>query len=142
MHPAINPYLLYDPMPLPDFAPIFSDLLDKSVLYKFIVEGRAAGMCKLVHQYFRNAHTIYLGGVAIHPDFTGKGYGLQMLQEIIAYAVGKGCRRIELSTGITNEKAIRLYERVGFVKEGVLRNYTWFKNEDRFLDEIMMSWIN
>ena len=38
-------------------------------------------------------------------------------------------------------KAIRLYEKAGFEKEGVLRKYSRMKNENIFLDEVMMSWL-
>ena len=141
MHPAINPYLLYDPMPEKDFQPVFEDLIQKGVLYIFIADGIAAGMCKIIPHAYRNAHMMYLGGVAIHPDHGGKGYGYTMMQEIIQFARDKGLRRIELSTSVENAVAIRLYERVGFAIEGRLRNYTWFKDEDRFLDEFIMSWI-
>ncbi|ULQ51898.1 GNAT family N-acetyltransferase [Flavihumibacter fluvii] len=141
MHPAINPYLLYDPMTEDEFQPIFDDLLAKGVLYKFQADGVDVGMCKLVPQYHRNAHSLYLGGVAIHPGYTGKGYGLRMMGEIISLAREKRLKRIELSTAIDNTAAIRLYERAGFAIEGRMRNYTWLKNEDRFVDEYLMSWI-
>ena len=115
--------------------------MSKGVLYKFVVDSVNTGMCKLVPQFHRNAHTMYLGGVAIHPDHTGKGYGQQMIQEILELAMKKGIRRIELSVAVENTPAIRLYERVGFAIEGRLRNYTWLKLEQRYLDEFMMSWI-
>lgn len=142
MHPEINPYLLYEPMAKTDFEHIYADLLQKAVLYIFSSKGEAVGMCKLVPQQHRNSHTIYLGGVAIDPAHSGKGYGLEMLTEIIVYAKEQQCRRIELSTATTNDRAIRLYERAGFEKEGVLRRYTFLKKENRFLDEILMSWID
>lgn len=141
MHPTVNPYLLYEYMDLDAFIPIFHDLLQKQVLYVFLVDGRPTGMCKIVPQFHRNAHMLYLGGVAIHPAFSGKGFGLMMMQEIIAYARSAKIRRIELSTATTNTVAIRLYERAGFVIEGRLRDYTWYRNEDRYIDEYMMSWI-
>jgi len=50
-------------------------------------------------------------------------------------------RRIELSVAHINEKAIRLYEKTGFQKEGVLRDYCWLKSENRYMDEVMMAYI-
>lgn len=142
MHPSINPYLLYDPMPLDAFTPIFEELLSKQVLYVFLVEGQAAGMCKLIPQQYRNAHMAYLGGVAIDPDFAGRGYGQQMLEEVLQWARERQLRRVELSAAVSNERAIRLYEKVGFQREGILRQYTWFRPDNRFIDEVLMSWIN
>jgi putative acetyltransferase len=34
-----------------------------------------------------------------------------------------------------------LYEHAGFEKEGVLRKYTHLQSDDRFLDEVLMSYI-
>lgn len=142
MHPDINPYLLYDPMSLEEFTPVFQDLLSKQVLYVFLVEGQPAGMCKLIQHQYRNAHMAYLGGVAIDPALAGRGYGQKMLEEVLNWARERELRRVELSTAVTNERAIRLYERVGFQREGVLRKYTWFRPENQYLDEVLMSWIN
>lgn len=142
MHPEINPYLLYELMDEKSFTPVFEELLTQKVLYVFSSDGQPAGMCKIVPQKHRNAHSIYLGGVAIHPDHAGKGHGLQMMNEIINYAKLQGCRRIELSTAVTNQKAIRLYERAGFEPEGLLRNYTWLRSQNRYIDEILMSWLD
>jgi len=141
MHPQTNPWLLYEMMDINSFQPIFDDLLQKDIIYIYEAEGKAAGMFKLVHQLHRNSHIAYLGGVAIHPDFAGKGYGKKMLQEIIELGRKMNLLRIELSTATNNEKAISLYEKNGFAKEGILRKYTWLKSENRFLDEVMMAYL-
>jgi putative acetyltransferase len=96
-------------------------------------------MFKLAPLTHRTDHIAYLGGVAIHPDFAGKGLGDYMLREILALAKQSGLLRIELSTATINDRAIRLYEKTGFQKEGVLRRYTHLKSEGRFLDEVLMS---
>lgn len=141
MHPVTNPWLLYEMMDKASFQPIFNDLLEKNIIYLYNEDGTDVGMFKFIHQQHRNAHMAYLGGLAIHPDYAGKGYGLKMMQEIIALGKQMNLVRIELSTATINERAIRLYEKTGFEKEGILRKYTWFKNENRFIDEVMMSYI-
>ncbi len=141
MHPVANRYLLYEWMDADTFRPIFADLVSKEVVYVYVVDERPTGMFKLVRQLHRNAHIGYLGGVAIHPDFAGKGYGFSMLSEIIALGKQMGLRRIELSTATSNEKAIRLYEKAGFEKEGILKNFTYLANENHFLDEVMMAYL-
>jgi L-phenylalanine/L-methionine N-acetyltransferase len=141
MHPAVNPFLLYEFMDKDAFKPIFEDLLSKEIIYLFVENEKNIGMFKFIHQQHRNAHIAYLGGLAIHPDFAGKGYGKQMMQEIIELGKGLGIQRIELSTATGNNAAIALYQKAGFEKEGVLRKYTWLKSEGRFLDEVMMSYL-
>lgn len=141
-HPHINPFLLYEMEETVNFPTIFKDLLHKNILYIFEENGEKAGMFKLVPFTYRTAHAAYLGGVAIHPTYMGKGLGVLMLQEIIAFSVKSGFNRIELSTAVTNEKAVHLYEKVGFQKEGVLRRYTYLKSENRYLDEVLMSYLS
>jgi len=142
MHPEVNKYLLYEPMPETEFTPIFAELLQKEVIYIFENGGVAAGMFKLVPYTYRSSHVAYLGGLAIHPSRSGKGLGSLMMKEILDYAKKTGLLRVELSAAVINEKAIRLYEKAGCQKEGILRKYTHLKKENQFLDEVMMAWIN
>ena len=141
MHPEVNKYLMYEPMTETEFAPIFADLLQKEIIYIFENGGLAAGMFKLIPDTYRSSHVTYLGGVAILPSLSGRGLGSIMMKEILDYAKKTGTLRIELSAAVTNEKAIRLYEKAGFEKEGILRKYTYLKKENKFLDEVMMAWI-
>ena len=139
MHPAVNPFLLYEKMSREEFQPIYDQLIADGVKYLFLEDGKPVGMFKLIRQKYRNAYTGYLGGVAILPSETGKGFGKKMLSEAIEMAKSSGIRRIELSTATTNKKAIQLYTHLGFQQEGVLINYTYLQSSDRFIDEIMMA---
>lgn len=141
MHPQINPYLLYEMMDKDSFQPIFNELLDKDIIYVYEENDIAIGMFKLIRLQHRCSHIAYLGGLAIHPGFIGKGYGKKMLEEIIELGRQMNLLRIELSAAAINDKAISLYEKVGFVKEGILKKYTWLKSENRFLDEVMMAYL-
>lgn len=141
MNPEVNPYLLYEMMDSETFRPIFNDLLKDEVLYLYIEGSETLGMCKLIRQKHRNDHIVYLGGVAIYPDLFGKGFGRKMMLEIIDFCKKNDVLRIELSVAVHNEKAIRLYESVGFAKEGILKNYTFLKSRNQFVDELMMSQI-
>jgi putative acetyltransferase len=142
MHSQTNPYLLYEEMSLIEFEPIFEELVvDKEAIFIYYADNQAIGMCKLLPNEYRLAHGVYLGGVAIHPDYMGKGHGKQMMKEIIAYCTSQGFIRIELSARIDNEKAVKLYESVGFQKEGVLKKYGFFQKENRYIDEVLMAYI-
>jgi putative acetyltransferase len=139
MHPAINPWLLYELMDTVHFNPIYHDLLTKNLLYVYEQEEVPIGMCKLVPQQYRNAHILYVGGIGIHPSFAGKGHGLKLMEDIKLYADAYGYKRLELSVAAVNEKAIHVYEKARFVKEGVMKNYTWLKSAEKYLDEVMMA---
>lgn len=142
MHPQVNPHLLYEKMELEQFQPIYQDLLKDEVKYIFEDNQQAVGMFKLIPLKHRNSHIAYLGGVGIHPSYSGRGLGEKMLRAAVNLAEEKGFKRIELSVGTANQKAINLYKKVGFEEEGVLRKFTHLKSEGRFIDEMLMSYIS
>jgi L-phenylalanine/L-methionine N-acetyltransferase len=142
MHPQVNPFLLYELMDIEEFKPIFDKLLEQEIKYIFMDENSIPiGMFKLFPLAYRASHIAYLGGLAIHPDYSGNGFGLKMMQEIIDLTKQNDYKRIELSVATENFGAIKLYKKVGFEEEGVMRKYTYLKSEGRFLDELLMSHI-
>lgn len=141
MHPSVNPFLLYEQMDAASFRPIFDDLVHKNILFIYEQAGTKTGMFKLIPLTHRNHHIVYLGGLAIDPAVGRKGEGRRMLTEILDYARHRGWLRIELSVATSNEKAIALYEKSGFQKEGTLRKYTHLQSENRFIDEVLMSYL-
>lgn len=141
MHPEVNPYLLYEPMEQREFLQIYTDLIEKGLKYVFEEDGVSTGMFKLIPLTYRTDHIAYLGGLAVHPSFAGKGLGRKMMGEIISFAKSLGFLRIELSVATINQKAINLYEKCGFEREGILRKYSHLRAKDRFLDEALMAYL-
>ncbi|MEO6731038.1 MAG: GNAT family protein [Ferruginibacter sp.] len=141
MHPQVNPFLLYEQMEAGSFHPIYDDLVQSGVKYIYNNGTDDVGMFKLIPLQHRTDHINYLGGLAIHPSFSGKGEGKKMMKEIIDLAGERGVLRIELSVSVENEKAIHLYEKIGFQKEGVLKKYSHLKSDQRFVDEILMAFL-
>ena len=64
-----------------------------------------------------------------------------MLNEIILLGKERGFLRIELGVSTINTKAIHLYEKGGFKKEGLLKKYIYLKNENLFLDDTLMAYL-
>jgi RimJ/RimL family protein N-acetyltransferase len=63
-----------------------------------------------------------LGGLAVHPDFRGRGVADEAARLLQRYLlVELDFHRLELACYGFNERAIRHSERVGFVREGVKR---------------------
>jgi putative acetyltransferase len=66
--------------------------------------------------------TAHLGGLALHPDFRGRGIADEAARRLQRYLlVELGYHRLQLKCYGFNERAIRHSERVGFVREGVER---------------------
>jgi putative acetyltransferase len=85
-----------------------------------------------------------LGGltVAVRPDRPGQGVGSILFEALIARArvLDPPILRIELATGAANLGAVRLYERLGFRREG--RQTARGRYPDgRFEDDILMGML-
>lgn len=139
--PAVNRFLFYEIMSEEEFTPIFNELVRDNVLHVYMENDTLIGMFKLRRQTHRASHITGLGGVAIHPDFGGKGYGQKMLAEIIALCNEKGVIRLELGVSVINTRAIHLYEKAGFQREGLLRKIIYLKTENLYLDDVVMSYL-
>jgi RimJ/RimL family protein N-acetyltransferase len=60
-------------------------------------------------------------GVGVLLEHRGKGIGTALVRAAIDMAKATGLTRIELTVREHNERAITLYERLGFVREGLKR---------------------
>lgn len=70
-------------------------------------------------------------------DFN-KGYGTQALRLMVGHGFSQmGLHRIELGVYAFNPRAIRVYEKIGFVQEGISRDALLWDGE--YVDEIRMS---
>lgn len=78
-------------------------------------------------------------GMGVHAGYRGQGIGFRLLTACLEKAPGKGITRIELQTRVDNVRAIRLYERVGFVHEARLRNAMRF--EGIYYEALQMSLV-
>ena len=69
----------------------------------------------------RRAHVRGLG-IAVAKDWQGQGVGQLLMEAAIAWADNwAGILRIELTVLADNQRAIALYERHGFAREGIMR---------------------
>lgn len=60
-------------------------------------------------------------GVCVLQDFWGYGIGTNILKESISWADSNGIKKMTLNVLETNDKAVRLYQKLGFEIEGVLK---------------------
>jgi RimJ/RimL family protein N-acetyltransferase len=83
-----------------------------------------------------HAHAGVLG-MGMLPAYRGRGYGRKLIETTLHAAQLAGFRRVELAVHADNPRAIALYERIGFVREGIKRRATCI--DGRFGDAIMMA---
>lgn len=78
--------------------------------------------------------------IGVLAAYQGKGLGTAMMNEALLWARSKGLLRIEISVFKSNNPAIRLYHKFGFVQEGVRKQYFRILGaHDAFEDDILMA---
>ncbi|WP_375566957.1 GNAT family N-acetyltransferase [Bacillus pumilus] len=86
------------------------------------IEGEIVGFSRCEgHSLKRSAHKVTFG-IVIQKDAWGYHIGKELLAASIDWADQQGIQKMSLHVLETNQKAIRLYERHGFLIEGVLKN--------------------
>jgi Acetyltransferases, including N-acetylases of ribosomal proteins len=77
--------------------------------------------------------------IAINNDaYQGKGYGTEALRLMLDYGFGiLNLHRIELNVFSFNERAVHVYEKLGFKREGVQREALFYDHQ--YYDSILMS---
>lgn len=83
-----------------------------------------------IHQIYRRSRTGRLAIVIASKEDMGKGYGTEAIRTLLDYAFAKdglNLHKIWLLVFESNERSLRTYERVGFIKEGVLREEYYHK---------------
>jgi len=111
---------------------------DPTVIRMIIeAEGRPIGDIDLFHIEPRNRNALVGLGIWREED-RGKGYGADALRSALRWAFRHlNMHRIELSVEPDNRRAVRVYEKLGFVKEGLRREHHF--DDGCFRDEMIMA---
>jgi putative acetyltransferase len=90
-----------------------------------VIEGKVIGCLGLERFENRRSHAGQFG-VAVHDAYAGRGAGSALLAAAIELADNwLNLKRLELVVYTDNARAIALYERFGFEREGLLRAHAW-----------------
>jgi RimJ/RimL family protein N-acetyltransferase len=76
-------------------------------------------------------------GIVVKDGFRDVGIGTRMMQTIVRVAKKRGLKILVLSVFATNERAIHVYEKVGFVKCGRVPRKHFHRG--KYVDEIIMA---
>ena len=84
-------------------------------------ESQVVGWCDIIRDTRTGfTHSGRLG-MGLLPLYRGRGLGARLMLAALERAAEQGLDRIELEVYASNSRAITLYERLGFVREGVKR---------------------
>lgn len=133
-----SPLVSPGPVP-PQDRPFFGALAPESAL---VAEegGAVAGYIVLEPPtpLASNAHVLHVAGLAVDPEHQRRGIARTLLEAGIDRARERGARRVTLRVLAPNTGARALYERCGFVVEGVLRGE--FRRDGRDIDDVLMAY--
>ena len=101
--------------------------------------GDLAGYVELAGGKFRRNRGTTHVIIGVLAQASGQGVGTGLLREAKRWAAARGLHRIELNVMAHNHRAIALYERAGFVREG--RRVDCLLIDGKFLDELYMAMI-
>lgn len=76
-------------------------------------------------------------GIGVLADYRGQGIGEALIRATLQQARIKGLTRIELTVFENNKPAISLYEKLGFVAEGIHKNKS--RIDGRYENHIFMA---
>lgn len=118
------------------------EFVDRSVAsdaaqFVAIQDGRLIGWCDVFPHWADALQHVGTLGMGVLDGYRGRGIGEQLLRRTLAHALEKGIYRVTLEARSDNTRAIRLYERVGFRREGIARAALRF--DGRFHDAVQMA---
>ena len=100
------------------------------------VDGEVTGSAALMREGTNACRTLSLG-LAVSTAYQGLGIGSMLMQPIIDVAQREyQVHRLELGVFVDNLPAVRMYERYGFVREGI-RHAAW--REDGYANSYVMA---
>ncbi|RIW37370.1 GNAT family N-acetyltransferase [Bacillus salacetis] len=89
------------------------------------------------HLFKKEEGTAWMGITIGEAEGRGKGVGYLAVEHLANQARNEGLKRVELGVFEFNEQAFRLYEKSGFKKIGVVRDFTYWQG--RMWNDIRME---
>lgn len=104
------------------------------------VEGQVAGVSSLSRGEHNRSHVGCLG-MMVHQDYQGMGVGSALMEAVLDLSENwLGLTRLQLEVHTDNDRAIALYKKWGFEREGVLQADSF--RDGRYVNTMVMSRIS
>jgi aminoglycoside 6'-N-acetyltransferase len=109
-----------------------------AIVFAIVVDGDVAGMIQYFEENdeeFRHASVDLFLGVPYH----GRGLGTDTVRTMVRHLIDdRGHRRLTIDPAAHNERAIRCYEKAGFRRVGILREY-WLDPNGVWRDGLLLD---
>ena len=90
-----------------------------SVLAVYEEDGEILGYM----DYWITYEQAQLANIAVARKAWGKGIGSRLMDECVRQAEKAGCEVLSLEVRVSNERAVKLYEKYGFIRAAVRKGY-------------------
>jgi len=132
---------MLEALPLPQTRDFVLNVTKKGDVQIVALAAReVVGWCDIRRHFLpTHAHRGTLG-MGILPAYRERGLGRRLIDGALEKARGAGFVRVELDVYADNARAIALYEKVGFVREGVIRDAVLVDGEYR--DAVAMALVD
>jgi RimJ/RimL family protein N-acetyltransferase len=105
--------------------------------FAVLVAGEAVGGAGI--SWIDREHGVGDVGYWLRRDMRGRGYVTRAVLLLAAWAFSVGCERLQLRADAANEASIRVAERAGFQREGVMRSARYNPRLGRRMDFVLFS---
>jgi len=109
----------------------YAELIPQPVISMWVLKNDTDVLGYMLYQLWDGEMELHT--IAVDPVFQGQGLGRLLMQKLHAEAHSRGVQKIYLQVRVSNQSALRLYERFGFVKVGLRKRYYQDNAEDAHL---------
>ncbi len=105
------------------------------------IDNTVVAQCTIHNDEWEASEHVGMLGIIVRKTFRDLGLGRHLMEFSMKEAYKNGKRKIVLGTLISNERAIHLYEKLGFRKIGVRQKQ--FLMNKKYIDELLMEkWLD
>ncbi len=112
---------------------------DNQMIFVVEHEGQLVGFLAALGGNYRRNHDCAYIVIGIRQDFAGQGIGKELFEALEKWAVDHKLHRLELTVMPHNERAIHLYQKMGFKTEGTKKDSLFVNG--RYVDEYYLARI-
>ena len=116
---------------------IRSNIDRKNAQYVAEINGEIIGWCDITPLSRQSMSHVGSLGMGVISKYRGKGVGSKLLKATINHAWEQGLKRLELEVFSSNQIAVRMYEKHGYVIEGIKKNARYFNSQ--YEDIVIMA---
>jgi RimJ/RimL family protein N-acetyltransferase len=106
-----------------------------------VAEGDGEIVGNVLVSVDRGVSTEHIGvlSITLADGWRDVGIGTVLVEAAQRWAADRGLRKVSLGVFPDNDRAIAVYEKCGFVREGLRRMQ--YRSGDAFRDEVLMAWF-